>query len=137
MDKIELTQDDIVDAMVERFKTYSVEWRTGTYDRQDPTAFEKIKSKVFMYYGWIGGGSCSAPESEVVEVEINDVTWGVEFRITNSTGVHEGYFSRNVAGITEGDWKRCSESFLEVLKRVFKEGEAIPIWWGHELEGEG
>ena len=139
---ITFTQNQIVDIIVEKLTQFSTGSKKGTYDKSDPTCYEKHFCKIGMQYGFGPAveEACGCPESENVEVEIHDVTWGIEFKINAPSGKHEGYWSRsfppsNKSGFS-GHWTRCSPDFLKVLKRLFLEGEE-PQNFDDESEDDG
>lgn len=137
---IELTQNEIVDLFVEKMKLHGPS-TTGTYDKADPTHFEKGTATIGMGDGFEPindndfvdvdehGAHVSRyePGPENIKVQWNDVTWGVQFKITTSAGVEEGYWSRSIHG-SKGRWTRATDNFFSVFKRIFVEGQDENFW---------
>ena len=134
--KDSISENDLVDLFVERMKNFATKESRGTYNRQDPTAYENYTCVVPLMYGFSKAPydptddipefvyeQC-APDPEDVTVHINDCTWGITFEFETSRGTEKGYWSRgNYASDFNGDggewvdW--CSENFHEVLMRLF------------------
>lgn len=129
-EEIKLTQAQIVDLIWIKFKTFATSHVKGVYDKADPTGFEKVDATIGIQYGWKGDEpdnpiseddvGYALPEN--VEIKMRDVTWGIDFKIKNSLGEFSGYWSRPM-GTSKGHWCRMTPGFMEVLKRVFLEGE--------------
>ncbi len=135
---IEIAQNELVDVIVARLKELAVgEVKKGTYNRQDPTYFEKFRAIVGMWNGFRmvkeEDTGEEYPQPENVRVTVDDVTWGVELELITSVAVEKGYWSRP-AGNLQGEWCRCTPRFFEVMKRLWIEGGIKDCWKEGENE---
>lgn len=138
-----LSEDNLVDIFVESMERFCKKSKSGTYDKGDPTYFKNMECEVFLTYGfteptqdpedefpesWYAG---MPPEPETVKLQIDDITWGIEFTFETSVGIETGYWSRGNTPIdfdgAGGEWCRCSENFKETFIRLFLHGEEAPI----------
>jgi len=126
--KVELSQDNIVDLFIEKMKSHGSS-HSGTYNKADPTHYEKGEAEIGFMYGFTAGEEdmCGCPGPENVKINWHDVTWGIEFEITTSGSIEKGYWSRPMFG-SKGVWYRTTENFLEVFKRILLEGEQKDFW---------
>lgn len=129
---IELTQDQIVELFIEKMRLHGPS-NTGTYNKADPTHYEKGTAKIGLAYGFCDTFDeeepimSGYPAPENVTVNWHDVTWGVEFGIITSIGVQKGYWSRPIMG-DEPKWLRTTDKFFEVFKRILIEGQEEDFW---------
>ena len=116
---IELTQNQIVDLFHEKLKATAGNCRTGTYNKADPTHFERGVTDFGIPYTIGANDELDGPEPENISVEWNDVTWGVEYTIAVPSIPEPvgGYWSREF-GVDESHWVRCHERFFEVAKAI-------------------
>ena len=116
---IDLQQSEFCRMMVQRIKDQG-HWTEGTYNRQDPTKYERGSATIDVEYGY----TLSAPDHEIgepggypleetIEISFVDSTWGVEFEFRTSIGKVEGYFDRG-----DKEWCRCHPRFFEVFKDI-------------------
>lgn len=118
---IQLFQCDLVDMLITKVKAAG-SWRSGTYNRADPTHYEKGKAD--FYVGDEPIGIC--PESGgqeyahvILRVEFYDCTWGVDFKFIYSVGeegrkdeVSKAYFDR------DGKWLRIDGEFFRDFRNA-------------------
>jgi hypothetical protein len=133
--EIKLRQDDIVYLLMQKLKDHATSCKKGTYNQSDPTAYEKVTSKLFLQYGFsfpivsedeepeLFDDFC--PDPETVIIQANDCTWGINFTIKASNGKHVGYWSRESTG-ADGKWTGCSPEFIPVITRLFLGGTREP-----------
>ena len=140
---IELPQNEIVDLFVEKMKRFATKHKTGNYNRADPTHYEKLESQVWLCYGYSQPGydpedelpesfyENLPPDPETVKVGILDCTWGIEFALKTSIGTESAYWSRGIYPTDfdgqGGEWRRPTENFFEVFKRLLIAGDEEPV----------
>jgi hypothetical protein len=106
----------------------------GTYNKADPTHFEKGDAEIGIEHGFtaIEEDSCPPwPEPENVSVHWHDCTWGIRFTFGTSIGQEDGYWARPICGCN-GEWNNCSEKFEEVFTRLLLFGQPKDFWIAEE-----
>lgn len=140
--KIELSQRDMVNLMIDHIKECG-KHNSGTYNKGDPTHYEKGEARLEIMYGYslpksfaIEGcnhttqelpcDNCkgmdpgqNCPDPELITASFCDCTWGVEFKFYTSQGVLEGYYDNQ-----DKKWMRVKKQKL--FKRVFKDALWAP-----------
>ena len=122
---IELSQNQLVDLLMEKLKDASEGWTSGTYDKADPTHFEKGTSKFGIPYTLGDEGELlDGPEPENISVDWNDVTWGIEFSIVvpSIRQPIRAYWSREF-GNGKSHWTRCHEDFFRVVQAILTDAQ--------------
>lgn len=138
---IKFTQSQIVDLFCEHMREM-VSTRTGTYNKADPTHYEKYSGEIWILHGYSecwqedyegnpilhnGEKVPDEPEPEQIKISINDVTWGVEFEFETSRGTEGGYWSREIGNNENfpegGEWVRTTPHFFEVLTDLWQYGK--------------
>lgn len=112
--------------------------KKGTYNRQDPTAFENSEAYflIEMYPVWheeikpsgdypFGEPKGYQPEPKIVKVELKDCTWGVDIIISevledlDSKEIVSNYWNHEdkklCHGITEGADKKLADEVTRIL----------------------
>lgn len=119
---IELTQGQLVDLFVEKLKAHGPS-TTGTYNKADPTHFEKGEAEFAIEVSWVKDRGQSnmrqIPEPEDIEVIWHDCTWGIEFTI-NVPSIKEpvtAYWSREF-GNGKSHWKQAHPKFFKVVQDI-------------------
>lgn len=136
---IKLTQHQIVGLMMEHIRANGKS-KSGTYNKADPTHYERASAKFEMAYGYTMMKSnpsevcthtwsepkCESclplndePASEVVEAKFHDCTWGVEFEFNTSIGTLQAYFDRDGKWIPRVPKGRSKKVVEKQFERVF------------------
>jgi hypothetical protein len=143
--EIKLHQGDLVNLMTEHISQNGKSSR-GTYNRADPTAYEKGEAKFELMYGYSQPLSnpwpdcdhdqddppcknCKnndpihePPSPEVVTASYHDCTWGVRFTFRTSMGPISAYYDRPNRGDQDGEWVQVEQQGIEgMFERVFKD----------------
>lgn len=128
---IELTQCQIVDLFQEKLRKNGSS-KTGTYNKADPTHFEKGVAKFGMPFSLNPDGlnQLDGPTPENIEVEWHDCTWGVEFTINVPSIPYpvKGRWSRSFGG---GDSEWADDTlpiFFTIVKDIILQS-GIPDFW--------
>jgi len=115
---IELNQKEIVDLMISKMKRLGTH-TSGTYNKQDPTHFEKGDAAVSIQYGYqVDDEAESCPGPENIKIHWEDCTWGIDFTFETSCGKDTGYFDRGIGECSASKWLYCSDDFFKVFKDV-------------------
>ena len=126
---IVLTQNQIVDLLQEKLKATATNCKTGTYDKADPTHFEKGVTEFGIPYTLGPNDQLDGPEPENISVEWNDVTWGIEYKIAVPSIPEPvgGYWAREF-GVDKSHWTRCHERFFDVVKAILLDSGEPDFW---------
>jgi len=137
---IKFTQNQMVDLFCEYLKK-KISTRTGTYNKADPTHYEKYSGELWILHGYEecwqedqdgipilhnGEKIPDEPDPEKIKISVDDVTWGIEFKFETSQGTESGYWSREFYNRERypegGEWMRTSKNFFRVLTDIWKYG---------------
>jgi hypothetical protein len=141
---IKFKQGEFVDLFRDKMRGL-ISSRTGTYNKADPTHFEKMSGELWVINGYgeyfmedengmVLHDSKPIPEEPPpikVKIEIHDCTWGVEFKFTTDIGECGAYWSRNFGSADHeknpegGEWLRVTGNFFDVFKDLLVEGQTI------------
>lgn len=119
---IELKQKDIVDLMIDKLKRLGTH-KSGTYNKQDPTHFEKGNAAVAVQYGYRVDDEACCPGPENIKIHWEDCTWGIDFTLETSVGRDTGYFDRGIGECSASKWLHCSDDFLQIFKDILLNGQ--------------
>ncbi len=73
--------------MVRKLGTEVTSMKTGTYNKMDPTCFERFKCPIWMEQGMDGNS-----ESQMVAFSYYDITWGITIQVTINNTTYSGYW---------------------------------------------
>ena len=140
MELIKLSQIEVAGLMKEKIRRFG-EVKSGTYDRADPTAYERGSAEFWLLYGYTPPKSnpnhqcehdqddppcegCKTnpvdwcpPKPETVKAEFNDCTWGTLFKFHTSIGTIQGYIDHDCGG-TNPTWITHDEHFERVFRDI-------------------
>jgi len=134
--RFEVTQNNLVDMFCLHIQSHGSEGPRGTYNKADPTHYEKWSATFGIEYGYTsipvpveqgGGEGIEYPEPENVKVLLHDVTWGVDIEIHTSVGIEKAYWSRPILG-SKGEWFRVTPNFFNRMRDIWFNGKE-PDWW--------
>lgn len=129
MREIELTQCQIVDLFQERLREHG-SVRTGTYNKADPTHYEKGKATFGMPWGYNPDFDPQyGPEPENIEVGWHDCTWCVDytFHVPSLPEPVHGQWCRGFDS-SEFHWNRGNDFFFEIAKDILLHAGEPDFW---------
>lgn len=141
------SQRHLIEALRTRVFDNADYCKSGTYNSADPTHFERASARFWFEYGFtfepatdlndepikdLNGNVVlnDIPSPEVITVEYNDCTWGVDISFSTTVGTVSAYFDddwRNVKAdnyqpnsssnkdLTDLKWELFSSIFLSIL----------------------